>query len=338
MNKEKFIFRFENVSLGYPLGNEKLELIKNFSSEFRTGELIAVVGRNGTGKSTLLKSMLGLVPLLSGKILLNNTILQKIHPGELPLLISFVSTEIPRNPVMTVYELVSLGRFPFTNWIGTLKKHDHEEIMLAIENAGLTHLMQKPLYKISDGERQRAMIARTLAQNTPIIVLDEPTAFLDLPNKYELISLLAELSSKGRTVIFTTHDTGIALRFPDKLLILDNKEIIEGAPEDLILNGRLGSLFQSPEFKFSITSGDIEIIRKTRKLVSLDCPDSIQREWTQRALTRAGYGIGGKKESLISITGIVDNKKTSWKVDYHQSDHYFYSIYDLIYFLTTELI
>lgn len=333
MNNAETVFRFENTSFGYPAVRNNHVLVESYTGEIKKGELSALIGRNGTGKSTILKSMVKLIPLLSGKIYLNNLPLTSIPPEEFPRLISFVSTELPRNPVMTVYELVSLGRFPFTNWLGSIRKNDHTEVMNALDATGLVNHAKKPLYQISDGERQRAMIARTLAQNTPVIILDEPTAFLDLPNKYELISLLAELSTQGRTIIFSTHDTGIALRFPDKLFILNEKTITSGAPEDQILNGTVGNIFQSPGFTFSRKTGDIEIKRKNKNFVSVKCDDPVQREWTFRALKRAGYGIREKSETYLHIDATENDKKYSWKIRFKNFDNYFNSLYELNFFL-----
>ena len=338
MNNDRTIFRFENVSFGYSASPNNILLVEGFNAEIRSGELSAIIGRNGTGKSTVLKSIVRLIPVLSGNIYLEDRLLNHIPVEEFPRLVSFVSTDFPRNPVMTVYELVSLGRFPFTNWLGTIKKEDNDEIMNALELTGLINHARKPLYRISDGERQRAMIARTLAQNTPVIILDEPTAFLDLPNKYELISLLADLCSRGRTIIFSTHDTGIALRFPDKLFILNNRTITSGAPEDQILNGTVGSIFQSPGFKFSRKTGDIEITRKIKCMVSLSCDNNTLRDWTAKALKRNGFGIDQKSDSLLHIEGKITDQKNIWKIEIDNSDHYFYSIYELNDFLNHTLI
>lgn len=337
MHSRESIFRFENVSFGYPSDSGNVILVENFTGEIMKGELTAVIGRNGTGKSTVLKSMVQLIPVLAGNIYLNNKLLNLIPKEEFPKLISFVSTDLPHTPVMTVYELVSLGRFPFTNWLGTLQKEDHEEVQKALEVTGLIDMAKKALNRVSDGERQRAMIARTLAQNTPIILLDEPTAFLDLPNKYELISLLADLSEQGRSIVFSTHDTGIALRFPDKLLILDNNAITSGAPEDQILNGKVGNIFQSPRFTFSRKTGDVEVIRKASRTVSINCEDDILKEWTIRALKRAGYSINERFNSNTHIEAEVNDKKYSWKIEINHSDHYFYTLYELIYFLKNNL-
>ena len=245
MSDATTIFRFENVSFGYSTSGQNLVLVDNFSGDIKQGEFSIIIGRNGTGKSTVLKTMSRLIPALSGNIYLNNKLLNSYSSKEFPKTISFVTTDLPRNPVMTVIEMVSLGRFPYTNWTGALNKTDRSEVEKALELTGLKSHENKPLYMISDGERQRAMIARTLAQNTPVIILDEPTAFLDLPNKYELVSLLAELTvSSGKTILLSTHDTGIAFRFPDKLLIMNEKTITSGAPEDMFLNGPDGNWFQ----------------------------------------------------------------------------------------------
>ena len=337
MNSADTIFSFNRVSFGYPAGAGDNLLVKEFTGEIKKGELTVVIGRNGTGKSTILKSMVKLLPVLEGKIYIEGRLLDSIPSSDFPKIVSYVSTAMPHNPLMTVYELVTLGRFPFTNWLGSLKKDDHNEVMKALEVTGLLSHSHSPLYMISDGEKQRAMIARTIAQNSPIIILDEPTAFLDLPNKYELVSFLADLTSKGKTIIFSTHDTGIAFRFPDKLLILNDNSIITGAPEDLILSGSIGRIFHSKGFQFNRRSGDIEIVRKQNRFVSLSGNDKLQKEWTVRALKRAGYGVLEKSDSLLHIeTDIIENDYI-WVINRESGSIVFHSIYELISFLKREL-
>ncbi len=338
MNDAGSIYRFLDVSFGYPAVTENLILVKDFTGDIKKGELTVLIGRNGTGKSTVLRSMVKLVPVLSGKIFIEDKLLGSVLPADFPRLVSFVSTIMPHNPLMTVYELVSLGRFPYTNWLGAIKKDDHNEIMKALEVTGLHSHANSPLYMISDGEKQRAMIARTIAQNTPIIILDEPTAFLDLPNKYELVSFLAELAASGKTIIFSTHDTGIAFRFPDKLMILNDKSIISGAPEDLILSGAVDRIFYSKGFHFNRKSGEIEIVRKQNRYVSLSATDRLQKEWTIRALKRAGYGLAENSNSELHIKAHIIENDYIWKIESENSEREFNSLYDLISFLKNLVI
>ncbi|MCH7658592.1 MAG: ATP-binding cassette domain-containing protein, partial [Bacteroidetes bacterium] len=203
------------------------------------GELVALIGQNGIGKSTLLRTLANLQKALSGEILIKDTEISEYKRIEIARIISFVSTEPVRIANLKVFELVALGRFPHTNWAGRLKQGDRKVVQEAIRLVGLEGFEQKPVSEISDGERQRAMIARTLAQETGIVILDEPTAFLDLPGKYEIIQILNDLASNtGKTIIFSTHDLNIALHQADKIWLMLPGEIVAGAPEDLVLKPR----------------------------------------------------------------------------------------------------
>jgi iron complex transport system ATP-binding protein len=214
-------------------------------------------GLMGSGKSTFLKTISSLIPQLEGNILLKNRNLKEYSSQQLATLTGYVSTEMIWIDEMSVYELVLLGRFPYTNWLGTLTESDKQAVQLAIEQVGIKDLINRKINEISDGERQRAMIARTLAQNTELILLDEPSAFLDIPNKYEIAGLLKTLCEKGKTVLFSTHDLNLALSFADKIFLIDGDKIIQGAPEDLIINGEIQRIFKTDKFSFDSLTGNI---------------------------------------------------------------------------------
>ena len=154
------------------------------------GELIAVIGRNGIGKSTLLRTLTGLQPPLGGEILYSGKNIREYSRMELAQKVGYISTEIVKVSNMRVYDLVALGRFPHTNWIGKIEAKDHEVIMDALEKTSMVSFRRKFVSELSDGERQKAMIARILAQDTGIMIMDEPTAFLDVASKYEILHLM----------------------------------------------------------------------------------------------------------------------------------------------------
>src|SRR5690606_10684611 len=166
-------------------GDQPLEVLKNINLTAATGEMVALIGSNGIGKSTLLRTIAAFQPSLAGEIQISGKGLKTLNPKEISRIMSFVSTEIIRIPNLSVFDLVAYGRFPYTNWIGMLANEDKRAVYDAIEKVGLGEMAGKPVMQISDGERQRAMIARALAQDTPVIILDEPTAYLDVSNKYE---------------------------------------------------------------------------------------------------------------------------------------------------------
>lgn len=203
----------DHISLGY----DRRPLLEQVDVAFARGELTGLVGRNGTGKSTLLRAIAGLHKPLAGRILIDGRPLRRLDAR----LIAFVSTEKVSVDNLRVADVVGLGRAPYTDWLGTLTDDDRGYVDRALHLVGMQAFADQPLQRLSDGERQRVMIARALAQQTPIILLDEPTAFLDLPNKYEICLLLRTLAhDQGRTILFSTHDLGLALEFCDTLAIL----------------------------------------------------------------------------------------------------------------------
>ncbi len=231
-------------------GRKNISLIKDISLAAGRGKLIALIGRNGSGKSTLLRTLMRLQPQLSGTILLANRDIENYTRRDFAMQTAFVSTEALSTGNLSVYELVSLGRFPYTNWIGKVRREDRELIDSSLEKVGLTDLRDKMLAEVSDGERQRAMIARALAQDTELLILDEPTAFLDLPNKYEVIRLLKDLAAQGKTVIFSTHDLNMVIDQVDKLWLMTETGIIDDSPEALIENNAFNSLFPGSTLSF----------------------------------------------------------------------------------------
>ena len=231
---------------------------------------------------------------------------------------------------MTIRELVSLGRFPYTNWIGKLLSEDNDIIENCMNMVGINFLSDHKLNEVSDGERQRAMIARTLAQNTPVIILDEPTAYLDLPAKYNIINLLHELTMKGKTIIYSSHDLNITMKFSDKLWIIDENRIVEGSPEDMILNRSISKIFESDKITFNQESGDFELKRTSGKAVSLSGNDTMSLNWTKQALIRNGYKVSSGKLQGPGIEIKKENGRIIWILQNEKQTLSYISIYDLI--------
>lgn len=247
MEEESCILSIDSLRIGYGSGNRRSILLPQLNACAKSGEMVAVIGRNGIGKSTLLRSIIGLQPFYGGTVMINGENLTEIPRLELARRIGYISTEIIRVSNMTVYDLVALGRFPHTNWIGRIDGRSREAITSAIEKTGLSKLSDRYINELSDGERQRVMVARVLAQDADIMVMDEPSAFLDLPGKYEIMNLIRNLSRSGKTVIFSTHDINIALRLTDRIWLILKDRLIEGSPEELLKNGSFDSLFEADE-------------------------------------------------------------------------------------------
>ena len=230
MEQRDFILKIGNGGFGYQHRRSQTVLLKNINLELRQGELVGLVGRNGSGKSTILRTIMKLIPLLDGKITLNGKELGKYHPSEMARTVGFVPTGLINAGEMTVKELVELGRYPYTNWYGKITAEDVIAVDEALTSVGLTQLADQKITEISDGEKQRAMIARTLAQRTGLIILDEPSAFLDIPNKYEITTLLRQLCNDQHSAVFSTHDLNLALQYADKIWLIENGSVHTGFP------------------------------------------------------------------------------------------------------------
>lgn len=243
--KETAILSIESLGIGYGSGARKKILLPPLTASAGRGELVAIIGRNGIGKSTLLRTIIGLQTSFGGQVLIEGEDLSKIPRMELARRVGYISTEIIRVSNMTVHDLVTLGRFPHTNWIGRIDDRSREVINDAIEKTGMRNFAGRYIAELSDGERQRAMIARVLAQDAAIMVMDEPLAFLDLPGKYEIANLIRNLSRAGKTIIFSTHDLDIAVKIADRIWLMLKEGLTEGSPDKLIENGSFDAMFES---------------------------------------------------------------------------------------------
>lgn len=212
-----------HLSIGY-----KLTVVSDINQELRSGCFVCLLGRNGTGKSTLLKTLAGLISPLSGEILLDGKKLQTYTPAELAKKVGLVLTQVPDLPNTTLRELVAYGRLPYASWLGKLSDKDRQEANLAIQKLGIENLAERRISELSDGERQKAMIARTLAQGTDYLLLDEPSAFLDYESKQELMSLLVHLAhEEHKSILLSTHDHELAHKYADTIWKIEEKRLKE---------------------------------------------------------------------------------------------------------------
>ncbi|WP_317901974.1 ABC transporter ATP-binding protein [Cerina litoralis] len=226
------------------------------------GELVAIVGVNGIGKSTLLRTLGKVQPKLAGAIDIEGNPIEKHSALRLASKISIVLTEPVTAKNLTVQELVSLGRQPYTNWIGTLSGIDVQKIETAISMVGVDELKNKKCYELSDGQLQKVMIARALAQDTPIMLLDEPTTHLDLYHKVSLLKLLQHIAhSTEKTILFTTHEIEVAIQLCDKMLILEKGKSTFGQPCELISKKSFETLFPSDALTFDSRTGAFKVIK-----------------------------------------------------------------------------
>jgi iron complex transport system ATP-binding protein len=283
--------KIDSLLIGFISGSRKNALLPPLSAEAEKGELVSVIGRNGIGKSTLLRSLAGIQDVLAGKIYHSGREINSYDRSGLARTIGFISTEQVKVSNMTVFDLVSLGRFPYTNWLGKLESTDLNSVHEAMEKTTVLRYSGKYVAELSDGERQRVMIARLLAQDASIMLMDEPTAFLDIRSKFEIVHLLHQLShSFGKTIIITTHDLDLALRHSDRIWLILDDGIKEGSPEDLMLGGMFSHLFDSSVVQFNSLDGTYSFNEKSKGIIYVE-GDNFTKHWTEKAIARAGYSV-----------------------------------------------
>jgi iron complex transport system ATP-binding protein len=278
----------KNLTVGYRSKKDQKILLSEISTNLFAGEILALMGSNGSGKSTLLRTLTGFQKPLSGEVLLNGRTISGFSMRDRARFISYVSTEPVRVGNMTVFDLVALGRFLYSGWWGNLSGEDLSVIERCLNLTGMKGFENRQLESLSDGERQRAMIARALAQDTPVMVLDEPTAFLDVRNKYEIIHLLRELArEQQKSVIFSSHDFSISMGMADKIWLIADEELCEGAPEDLALNDRFQSLFSGSPITFHPETGEMVLTEKPVRGIHIMAKGN-EKMWLSKALMRNG--------------------------------------------------
>ena len=249
------MIRLHDFSIGYG----ERTLLHEVNATIRKGTLTALIGRNGTGKSTLLRAIAGLHRRYSGRILLDGQPVAEMKAPEMARTLAFVTTERTRIANLRCEDVVAVGRAPYTNWIGRMQDADKEIVARSLASVGMEAYASRTMDKMSDGECQRIMIARALAQSTPVILLDEPTSFLDLPNRYELCSLLAQLAhDEGKCILFSTHELDIALSLADSIALIDPPRLTCLPTDEMQRSGCIERLFSNQAMQFDPLSGTIK--------------------------------------------------------------------------------
>ena len=250
------MIKLNDITLSF--GSRKL--IEHASAHFECGRMTAPLGRNGTGKSTLLRAIASLGEVQGGAIEIGGRELHDLSNADLARMVAFVNTERVSVEAMTAYDLIAVGRSPYTDWSGRLRGSDHEVIERSIRIAGVEHLADRYVDTLSDGECQRVMIAKALAQDTPAILLDEPTSYLDMPNRYELCTLLGRLAhDEGKCVLFSTHELDIALTLSDNIALVDTPQLLYMPTREMIASGSIERLFDSPYIRFDASTRSIHL-------------------------------------------------------------------------------
>ena len=320
MSKE--LLHIENASVGY---GQKV-VLDTLNLSLKSDELTVLLGPNGSGKSTLIRSISGVQKLLSGRVCLKDIDLTDYQIKKLAHEISLVLTDNLAPGNLSVFSLVALGRFPYTSWLGSLSQADEEVIQWAIQSAGVEEFANRQLGELSDGEKQKVMIARALAQEADLMILDEPTAHLDSPNRIEIFHLLKTLTKHNeKAILISTHDIETALRYADRLWLVVEDRVVTGIPEDLVLQGHLEEAFKAENVSFDYQKGTFNRnIATENKGVNLS-GDPVLVHWLGHALERNGFHVsqsaalkifaeGTKEAPLMRIDGVDNSYETIEKL------------------------
>jgi iron complex transport system ATP-binding protein len=288
--------RTEGLKIGFPGKKGKgTVLAEGLELTCRKGELVALVGPNGCGKSTLLRTIAGLQEPLAGGTYIDGQAIEERRPKERARLLSIVLTGMNAPSNLSVRDLVSLGRSPYRSAFMPLTRSDQELVQEALEQTNIPHLAEKTLDTLSDGEAQKTMIARALAQRTKAVVLDEPTAHLDLINRVEIARMLRELARERKeAIVMASHDLETILRIVDRVWLMDGQgKVREGIPEKLAMKGTFSEVFASEKLVFDQRTGSFRFLEEACGTLSLE-GDGTERFWTEKALERIGYEVRKK--------------------------------------------
>jgi len=329
----KPVLTCKNLSIGYR--NQKSavkEVSKDLNLSLNRRELVCLIGPNGSGKSTLIRTLTGIQPSLQGDVWLQGKKIDEFSPEEKARTLSVVLTTPVQTGYMTAFDIVALGRFPYTNWAGRLNRSDRHIILNALTSVGAANLTNRFIHEMSDGERQKVMIARALAQEPELMVLDEPTAFLDLPHKIETMRILRQVAQKtGKSILLSTHDLNLAIRCADQLWIMNKSGMmISGTPEDLVLSGIFGSAFEIDGVHFDPHRGEFSIPVEKKGTFQIEGSESVQRIWTLYALERIGYVPANGSVPDIIIRVQHSQEDTIWQISHTSGNETCQSIQHLV--------
>lgn len=300
----------QHLGIGYQEGRKDVKCVhSNLDIALYAGELTCLLGANGAGKSTLLRTLSGTQTPLSGEVYINGTPIKEISRHRLSQTIGVVLTDKTAIGGLTVREVVALGRQPHTGFFGRLSSHDNQVINQSLEACGIMHKQSSYMASLSDGERQKVMIAKALAQECSIVLLDEPTAFLDIVSRIEVMALLHNIATQHhRAILLSTHDIEQALVLSDRLWLLSRENgLSSGVTEDIILSGRLDNLFPHTEIHFDPLHGSYYPTVQRLKNIAVRCTNDTLLHWVINLLNRNGYGASldttDEQASFLHVVG-----------------------------------
>lgn len=310
------ILTTHDMAVGYGQGNKRTILLSDLNLSLEQGSLVALLGKNGAGKSTLLRALTCDSLPISGSVEIDGKPSDEISKRDLSRLIALVATERIMGGAFTIRELVALGRQPHTGFLGRLSRHDDEVVWQSLEAVGIAHKAEQHVAQLSDGERQKAMIAKALAQETPIIVLDEPTAFLDVASRIETMKLLHSLArEQNKAVLLSSHDISQSLLLADELwVITQDREVVTGSTEQVVMSGAMDRVFDNSSILFNNDLCDYESKLPTTASVILECDDSKLEHCVANALLRNGIDTSHGGDVTVKVLSVNDFKLPDGKV------------------------
>jgi len=317
MSSDLTLLETRDLQTGYLSGSRKTVITAGpLGLEIQAGQLICLLGPNGAGKSTLLRTLAGLQPSLKGSVEIEGESTKRLTPAQLAKKVSLVLTDRIASSNLTVYSLVALGRYPYSSWLGILNEADKAAIQWAISMAGIESLVHRKVHTLSDGESQKVMLARALSQDTPILMLDEPTAHLDLPSRIQLMRLLHRLARQTRKgILLSTHELDLALQVAGEVWLLQSGgQLYRGAPEDLVLNGVFEAAFVKEGIVYDKAAGAF-IIHSGNTIPITLSGEGAAAFWTQRALQRQGFVVNMQGESSYSVHVSEAYGSISWRLE-----------------------
>lgn len=260
INTKHIILKTENLEIGYASKKAKTVVASNINIQLKKGELVGLIGANGIGKSTLLRTLTNVQKPLNGDILINDKSISKYSDIDLAKVLSLVLTEQIASKNLSVFELVALGRQPYTNWVGNLTEHDQAIIQKSLHQTNIENLKHKKCFELSDGQFQKAMITRALAQDTDLIILDEPTTHLDMYHKAYILKLLQKLAKEtNKTILFSSHEIDLAIQLCDTLIVMTKDNVVSDQPCNLIKQGVFETLFPKDLITFDEKTGSFRV-------------------------------------------------------------------------------
>ncbi|WP_367868072.1 ABC transporter ATP-binding protein [Pedobacter sp. WC2423] len=318
MEAQNSLLNTSGLTIGYQAGKGKTKVIAAaLDLELHAGQLVCLLGPNGCGKSTLLRTISGLQHPLKGEIILDGAALHQLKPAQVAKKISLVLTDNVRAGNLDVYSLISLGRYPYSGWLGILTEQDKQIIGQAIKATDTGAFAGRKMDSLSDGECQKVMLARAIAQDTPLIILDEPTAHLDLPSRIQLMRLLHQLAKEtNKAILLSTHELDLALQVADQIWLMSSGgQLDAGLPEELVLNGAFQHAFNKDGIAFDAASGTFNIHQAGKRNIKVS-GEGVAAFWTQKALVRNGFSISSAQDhQALMVTVSGEGADALWTVE-----------------------